>query len=145
MIHLIFGGAIWDTALPDGKNPMYDSLVRGWSKWHDERSAEGPTITDTEYPYVKAFDQNIKPPALRRLLLLMLHPEPSKRSSIEIIINNRWMRRVECCQVNDYDDNVKIDASKKSQHLSTSHKIFYHNHLPPMKKHGQALVRVPSY
>src|SRR5436190_12074994 len=112
MLHVIFGGALWPRA-EAGQNRIYDSLVRGWTKWESTHSAQS-CISEGDYPHIAAFDQMVNPPALRRILVGMLHPNPTKRCSIENVANNRWLKNVDCCQVDSYEDPSKtIDASKK--------------------------------
>jgi protein-serine/threonine kinase len=143
MLHIIFGGALWPRAEDGNKN--YDSLVRGWEKW-EAKHTEDERPTETDYPHVSAFDQMVNPPALRRILIGMLHPNPAKRSTIEEVANNRWLKNVECCQVDSYDDPTKtIDASKsKSCFKSSSTKVVSHNHLPPTTHRGHHLIRLPG-
>jgi serine/threonine protein kinase len=141
MIYLTFGGAVWQRATAG--QPNYDSLVKGWDRWN-ARHADSGEITDTDYPSVAAFDTFIKPPALRRVLLQMLNPDPAKRISIAEVVNNRWMRNVECCQLESYEDPaLTIDASKKNGTKSGTRKIFCHNHLPP-KEHKMTMGGLPK-
>lgn len=145
MIHIIFGGAIWPEAKKGQGHKHYDSLIKGWAKW-DAKHPDGCSLED-DYPHVEAFDKMVYPPALRRLLVGMLHPDPMKRSTIEDIANNRWMKNVECCQANSYDDPaVMIDASKKNLSLSPSklNKVVLHNHLPPTTHKGHHFIRLPG-
>ena len=142
MIYLIFGGAIWARAAPG--NEHYDSLVRGWEKWHEKHPEPDAVIADDDYPHQKAFDMMVSPPALRRLLLQMLHPDPAKRISINEVINNRWMKNVECCQPESYDDPSQvIDATKSKSTWNGHKKIFCHSHLPP-KSQGASLGKMPG-
>jgi len=143
MIHLIFGGTIWSKADPRDAN--YASLVNGWAEWDQSHAdQEGDAeVTDTDYPHVLPFDRFIKPPALRRILLKMLNPNPAKRISIAYVLGHRWLRSVECCQLESYDDPVLIiDASKKNPTKSGAKKIFCHNHLPPPPTHGAPSIGV---
>jgi len=143
MIHLIFGGTIWSKA--DGKDGNYASLVQGWEEWeqnHVEQGSEAE-VTDTDYPHVVPFDRFIKPPALRRILLRMLNPNPDKRITIAEVLSHRWVKSVECCQLESYDDPVLIiDASKRNPTKSGARKIFCHNHLPPSPTHGAPSIGV---
>jgi protein-serine/threonine kinase len=143
MLHIIFGGALWPRAEEGNKN--YDSLIKGWSKW-DEKHTEGGCITETDYPRVAAFDQMVNPPALRRILIGMLNPNPAKRCTIADVAKNRWMKNVDCCQVDSYDDPSQvIDASKsKSCFKSGNMKVVHHNHLPAPVHKGHHLIRLPG-
>ncbi|KAJ2976114.1 hypothetical protein NUW58_g8170 [Xylaria curta] len=141
MIYLIFGGSIWDKAEPAQKN--YNDLVSGWTKT-DAKKAANPDTTKDSYPKVPAFEYFVKPLALRRLLLNMLHPDPKKRITMNEVVTNRWMKNVECCQLESYDDPVKyIDVSKKDCMKSSNGKIYCHNHLPPMNT-GSGLPPMPG-
>ncbi|KAI0012046.1 kinase-like domain-containing protein [Xylariaceae sp. FL0662B] len=135
MLYLIFNANLWEKAeagLTSTTQFTYNQLVQGWKKIDDLRASDPEKYKDS-YPKVTAFDMFIEPPPLKRLLLNMLHPDPEKRISMANVITNRWMKNVECCQLESYDDPTKfIDASKKDATKSTVGKIFCHNHLPIM-------------
>ncbi|PHH58587.1 hypothetical protein CDD81_5147 [Ophiocordyceps australis] len=144
MIYLTFGGAIWSRA--EAGNLHYDKLVQGWAKWDKKHPEQGASITDSDYPSCVALDVGVNPPALRRLLLQMLNPDPSRRIAIDEVLGNRWMRNVECCQVESYDDQaLLIDASKKDTCAKIgTKKIFCHNHLPPKATGSHSLGKMPG-
>lgn len=150
-INLFFGAPLWKEARDDGANPQYTQLVRAWTRWEKKHGndmlGEGeegvPAICDGDQPYTAAFDMGIKPPALRRLVFGMLHPNPARRIGISQVLNNRWMKTVECCQFESYDEpSTKIDASKKE--CFTNKKIFCHNHLPPVASGNHSLGKMPG-
>ncbi|CZS91585.1 related to serine/threonine-protein kinase hal4 [Rhynchosporium graminicola] len=142
MLCMTANGVLWNEA-KEGSSPMYDDLFRGWTKWTSGHSTEEKDITESDYPYVAFFDQHISPPALRRILLTMLNPDPSRRASISTVVKNRWMKNVECCQANSHDDSrACIDASKMSGKAVA--KVVHHNHLPPSNHLGHKLVRLPG-
>ena len=142
MVYLTFGGAIWTRAAPG--NEHYDMLVRGWDRWNAKHPDPDACITEMDYPHHKAFDLMVSPPALRRVLLQMLNPDPAKRISIADVVNNRWMKNVECCQMESYDDPaVVIDATKPDATWNGHKKIFCHNHLP-IKSQGHSLGKMPG-
>jgi protein-serine/threonine kinase len=145
MLCMTANGVLWEKATP-GSSPLYDALVRGWAKWNANHAGqESPTISERDYPRVLFFDTHINPPALRRVLLDMLNPDPSRRATIAMVTNNRWLKHVECCQVDNYDDlSVTIDASKSRTSMKSINKIPSHNHLPPQVHLGHRLVRLPG-
>ncbi|CAK7224699.1 hypothetical protein SCUCBS95973_005606 [Sporothrix curviconia] len=107
---------------------------------------------DLPMPYVPFFDKFVNPPVLRRILLHMLNPDPTRRLTIEQVANLRWFRNIECCQTEAYEDPLAptvtagntrgcIDA-KRSKAQIGGQKIYCHNHLPP-KTHSHAIVRNP--
>lgn len=153
MINLIFGAPLWQRADTRSANPKphpnYVALVQGWEKWNEKHAGLSPeerVITDMDYPKVKAFDFAVKPPALRRVLLQMLNPDPDKRISINDVINNRWVKQIECCQLESYDDPSKtIDASKKTcLNRGNQRKVFCHNHLPMKDHNTHSLGKMPG-
>lgn len=153
MLNLIFGGPLWHKAEISNENASgqdtYASLVRGWERWKDKH-ADSPeiVITDMDYPSVWVFDTFVKPPALRRVLLQMLNPDPERRISIANVVNNRWVKNIECCQPDSHDEPntaMMIDASKKPcQVRASGKKIYCHNHLPPKEHSTHTLGRMPG-
>lgn len=142
MIYMIFGGAIWLSA--EAGNANYDNLVRGWQRW-DDKHEQGDCIKDGDYPFCKAMDIGINPPALRRVMLQMLHPDPNKRITMSEVMANRWVKNIECCQVESFDDPCQhIDATKKNGSKPGNKKIFCHNHLPPKSLGTNALGKFPA-
>ncbi|KAF7561216.1 hypothetical protein G7046_g2916 [Stylonectria norvegica] len=143
MIYLTFGGAIWTRA--ERGNAHYDKLVDGWKKWYAKHPECDACISDRDYPNCYALDVGVQPPALRRLLLQMLNPDPAKRIGIDEVANNRWLKNVECCQVETYDDPTQlIDATKKDATKNGGKKIFCHNHLPPKAITSHSLGKMPG-
>lgn len=97
MLCMTFGGYLWEKA-EMGNSQFYDSLVVGWAKWYEKHpQQENPKTNLTDYPNVKIFDAEIKPPALRRLLLNMLHPDCTKRYSITEVVHSPYVKGIECC------------------------------------------------
>jgi protein-serine/threonine kinase len=143
MLCMCAGGSLWNEA--KAGNPAYDQLVGGWAKWNAKHSgADSPGITESDYPHVNFFDTCINPPALRRVLLTMLNPDPHRRVTMAEVANNRWLKNVECCQIDSYDDpTTVIDASKANTSRKTT-KVVHHNHLPPTMHLGHRLVRLPG-
>ena len=137
-----FGGQPWSEA--SMKDSMYAKYANAWEKFM-KTHPEGK-IVDTEMPtgIGKVFNAITKP-ALRLLLLKMLHPIPEKRISIQDALADRWLKGVECCV--DYDDDQlkpkEIDASKHGKCGFGKLAIRKcHNHLPPPPK---SKVHMPHY
>ncbi|KUI72976.1 Serine/threonine-protein kinase HAL4/SAT4 [Cytospora mali] len=134
MIALMCGGMLWDKAeenAPGCQN--YTALVKTFEKWDAEHPDGTTHYTESEYPKYKFFDFFIERPPLRRVLLMMLNPDPDKRATIDQIVNYRWVKNIECCQLESYDDPaVVIDATQSSTfNAKGTRKIYCHNHLPP--------------
>jgi protein-serine/threonine kinase len=139
MLCMCANGSLWEKAAV-GVSPIYDSLVKGWAKWNSEH-AGNPGITETDYPHVDYFDSHINPPALRRLLLSMLNPDPAQRVTMAGVASNRWLKVVECCQSDKFEiEPVEIDAAKSpALHQKKMHKAVLHNHQPPQTHAGHKL------
>jgi protein-serine/threonine kinase len=148
MLTICANGCLWTQAKMGASpaQPLYEDLVNGWAKW-EAKHADDPkaTISETDYPHVGFFDQHINPPALRRALLTMLNPNPTKRASIATIAKNRWLKNIECCQIDSFDDpSVIIDATKIKSCPKNITKVVAHNHLPPHHNFGHKFVRLPG-
>lgn len=144
MLCMCANGVLWNEAKA-GSSPLYDDLVCGWTKWNAKHPDGADGITESDYPHVPFFDQHIKPPALRRILLTMLNTDPAKRVSIATIAQNRWMKNVECCQIDRHGDcSHSVDASVAQPNAKKIPKVIRHNHLPASAHHGHRLVRLPG-
>ncbi|KAI1648826.1 kinase-like protein [Daldinia loculata] len=147
MLYLVFNANLWEKAqagLTSPSQKTYNELNNGWTKINAKKEANPSAIGDDTYPKVAAFEVCVKPAPLRRLLLKMLNPNPKKRITMSEVMSNRWMKNVECCQLESYEDPTKfIDASKKDWMKSGANKIFCHNHLPPMST-GHGLPPMPG-
>jgi protein-serine/threonine kinase len=144
MLNLIFGAPLWRRAEVAG-NPNYAALVTAWERWMAKNENDETRIAEGCYPYVKAFDLCVKPPALRRILLQMLHPNPDKRITIADVVKNRWVKGIECCQLESYDDPSRtIDASKKASLKCGGSKTYCHSHLPPKESNTHSLGKMPG-
>ncbi|KAI1472332.1 kinase-like domain-containing protein [Daldinia caldariorum] len=147
MLYLIFNANLWEKAQAGLTSPSqrtYNELVNGWTKINAKREANPDQVGEDTYPKVTAFEIFVRPAPLRRLLLKMLNPDPKKRITMSEVMSNRWMKNVECCQLESYEDPTKyIDASKKDWMKSGTNKIFCHNHLPPMST-GHGLPPMPG-
>jgi len=90
-----------------------------------------PSVPKDPGPVSKA----ITKPALRILILKMMHPHPEKRIRIQDAVNDRWVKMIECC-AHDEDDKETtklIDASKGSSCKISKNVKRSHNHLPPAR------------
>ncbi|KAI1851986.1 hypothetical protein JX266_002839 [Neoarthrinium moseri] len=146
MIYLVFSANLWERASEDPSrkgNDNYLKLVKAWEKF-EAKKASRPDLPKEAMPRLDAFEFGFKTAALRRLMFNMLHPDPAKRITISEVINSRWMRNVECCQLESYDDPVKfIDVSKKDCLKTMAGKIYCHNHLP-LQSTGHGLPPMPG-
>lgn len=146
LIALCFGSVLWQKAKynPNNNQDNYNLLVRAFDKWNAKHPDGQSTFAEDDYPRFPAFDICINPPAMRRVLLMMLNPNPEKRASINEVLNHRWVKNIECCQVESYDDPVlTIDATKGAPKKGAK-KVFCHNHLPPKWNNSHSLGKMPG-
>ena len=157
LVTLIFGGQPWTEA--STQQPAYAKFRAAWTKWlatrDESMGSNWNRPTDTAHPTACGPCFALLPkPAIRVLLLRMLHPEPAARASIHEILNDRWVRTIECCthddgcaagrkgsgseDEGDKDDGGGFDASKCGKRKGVK-VVKCHNHLPP-KQH-----KLPQY
>ncbi|KAM5458216.1 hypothetical protein MaudCBS49596_000128 [Microsporum audouinii] len=136
---LHFRGNLWPSA--NRENSNYSRFISGWEKF----LASSPTgiPSDEKFPSCGPAFKHIGNRNLKVLLLKMLHPDPSKRATIQDVLNDRFMKSVECCapeagkKGEEKQDSVNIDAAGKSSSKLASKMVVQkiHHHFPPEKKY----------
>lgn len=129
---MMFKGYLWNSA--DPKHATYRSFVRGWQRFL-ETNPEG--ITSDAIPRCGPAFAMLPNPPMKRLVLRMLHPDPTKRITIHDVVNERYFKNIECCAPDKFEDPAckvaKIDVSGKGSLAAAKsmrvHKT--HNHTPP--------------
>lgn len=146
MLNMMTSANLWEKAVWGAQGcRSYDMLVQAFDKWNAEHIDGNATITENDYPSYLPFDKGVNRPALRRILLMMLNPNPKKRATITEIANIRFMKNIQCCQPESYDDpDVVIDATKSSSFNLKTTKTFCHNHLPPKWENSHSLPPMPG-
>lgn len=146
LITLSVHSTLWSVARYSANN-NYTQLVDAFDKWNATEREGDAVISENDYPHYPVFDKYINPPALRRVMLMMLNPDPNKRATIDEVLNYRWIKNIECCQLDSYDDPaIPIDATKKMSLQSGKgvKKLFCHNHLPPPPVSTHSLGKMPG-
>lgn len=130
---LFFQGTPWQEATR--LDPNYLRFLAGWEKFLQE-NADG-TLDIYNYPSCgRVFNAFPKPP-FRRILLQMLQPDPNRRVTIHEVLNDRWVKRIECCCP---DPEIMRTAVKYTEvdidESQLAKKIHFkrHNHCPPNKR-----------
>ncbi|KAF7179395.1 hypothetical protein CNMCM7691_008328 [Aspergillus felis] len=117
-------GTPWAAA--EEKDAGYSRYLEWWEEFL--RSEPDGIITGDVYPKIGKFFSDLRTKPLRRLMLRMLHPIPERRATICDVMNDRWVKRIECCCP---------EPGKPSNCFEEFDGIVYpkvHNHLPPAKK-----------
>ena len=139
---MIFGGQPWNQADIE-KDALYAKFAKPYLKFLETHPEEPfPTPSTSLGAYM---NKGMPKPAIRVLLIKMLHPDSEKRCSIQDVINDRYFKTVDCCSeehIEEEPNTLKrvntIDASKGIPAGSMKVRKL-HNHLPP-KQH-----RLPQY
>ncbi|KZF22982.1 kinase-like protein [Xylona heveae TC161] len=104
-----YSGSPWRAAKTT--EPYYQKFLSGWEAWL-KTHPEGIITDDPNggHPKCGPVFLNLPSPAIRRLLLRMMHPDPEKRISIHDALSDRWVKTIECCSPEACEDDV-VDAN----------------------------------
>lgn len=134
-ITMAFGGCPWQAAKSEFE--YYARFKRGWIEWlrdhPDGELYDGPN----GYPKCGKLFNMIEGSAIRHLILRMLHPMPDKRITIREVLNTSFIRNVECCVSENYEDpRCCSDGTKSSSaHGRLPPNEPAHHHIPPKAEH----------
>jgi protein-serine/threonine kinase len=134
-ITMTFGGCPWQAAKSEFE--YYARFKRGWQDWLKEHPDgelfEGPD----GYPKCGKLFNMIEGPAMRHLILKMLHPIPEKRITIREVLNTSLIRNVDCCCSEGFEDPTCCSdgARPRSAYGKSSPKKPPHHHIPPKPEH----------
>ncbi|KAK3715138.1 hypothetical protein LTR37_007348 [Vermiconidia calcicola] len=119
---LCLGGTPWDSASAGVKN--YNIYCHTWDEWL-EKYPDGIIQEGRPLPKFASTKQFLAlgDVATKRLMMGMLHPDPSKRWSAHDALDTKLVTEFECCQQEGYSDDIKTRQRK-----------VLHNHVPPEKK-----------
>ncbi|KZM18382.1 ATP binding [Ascochyta rabiei] len=139
-ITMTFGGCPWQAAKTEFE--YYARFKRGWEQWlanhPDGELFEGPD----GYPKCGKLFNMIEGPAIRHLILRMLHPMPDKRITIHEVLNTSVIRNVDCCCPENYDDPkcCSDGPNPVSAYKRFSPKKPLHHHIPPKPEHKSRVL-----
>lgn len=139
---MTFGGCPWQAAKTEFE--YYARFRKGWDEWlknHPEgRIVDGPD----GHPKCGKLFSLINPPAIKRLMLKMLHPIPDKRITIREVLESPCVKNINCCCPENYEDpKCCVDAAKGRPAAQVPMmKKYLHHHIPPKpeSKIGKALT-----
>jgi protein-serine/threonine kinase len=138
---MTFGGCPWQAAKSEFE--YYARFKKGWDQWLVEHP-DGEILDGPDgHPKCGKLFSLIEPPSIKRLILKMLHPIPSKRIKIRDVMRTACIRNINCCCPETYDEpKVIFDAAKAKQSVKFAPaKKFLHHHIPPKQetKVGKAM------
>ena len=113
---MIFGGQPWTEA--STSQPAYAKFGAAYSKWlaGKDEASDSLKPTDTDHPHACGPCFALLPkPAIRVLLLKMLHPDPDKRATIHEILGDRWVRTIECCCEGGEEEAIGAPGSAEAR------------------------------
>ncbi|CAO2652198.1 Nn.00g004810.m01.CDS01 [Neocucurbitaria sp. VM-36] len=127
---MTFGGCPWQAAKTEFE--YYARFKKGWNQWLEEHP-DGQIVDGPDgHPKCGKLFSLIEPPSIKRLILKMLHPIPSKRIMIREVLKTACIKNIGCCCPETYDDpKVCFDASKASSAKIAATKKYLHHHIPP--------------
>ncbi|KAF2646306.1 Pkinase-domain-containing protein [Massarina eburnea CBS 473.64] len=140
---MTFGGCPWQAAKPEFE--YYARFKKGWDEWLPEHP-DGKIFDGVDgHPKCGKLFSLINPPAVKRLMLKMLHPNPDMRITIREVLETSFVRGVNCCCPESYEDpKYCVDASKASKTTdATPVKKYLHHHIPP--KHERKIAKVLTH
>ncbi|KAJ4375886.1 hypothetical protein N0V83_001164 [Neocucurbitaria cava] len=127
---MTFGGCPWQAAKIEFD--YYARFKKGWNQWLEEHPDGQISDGPDGHPKCGKLFSLIEPPSIKRLILKMLHPIPSKRITIRDVLKTACIKNIGCCCPETYDDpKVCFDASKASSVKIAATKKFLHHHIPP--------------
>ncbi|KAF2681753.1 Pkinase-domain-containing protein [Lentithecium fluviatile CBS 122367] len=142
-LNMTFGGAPWQAAKSEFE--LYNIFQKGWESWlqdhPDGQIFDGPD----GHPKGGKIFTLVNPPAVKRLILRMLHPDPEKRITIRDALESTYVKNINCCCPESYEDpTCCVDASKRGAQKAQGRvtKRYLHHHIPPKheSKIGRALT-----
>ncbi|KAF2714450.1 Pkinase-domain-containing protein [Pleomassaria siparia CBS 279.74] len=138
---MTFGGCPWQAAKPEFE--YYARFKKGWDDWLLEHPDGEINDSAVGHPKCGKLFSLINPPAIKRLLLKMLHPMPEKRITIREVLNTSCIKGVDCCCADGYEDPTCCIDSTQTPSKATKLvvKKYLHHHIPPKHEHriGKAL------
>ncbi|OJD13807.1 HAL protein kinase [Emergomyces pasteurianus Ep9510] len=126
----------WPAA--DRKYSQYATFLNGWNRFLEK--SEDRVVTEDDYPRCgPIFTMGIKHSGLKRLILKMLHPNPSKRATIQEVVQDRFFKTIDCCSpepINPSKVVTSIDVASSGSHKLASRMVVQktHHHFPPTKR-----------
>jgi protein-serine/threonine kinase len=128
-ITMTFGGCPWQAAKTEFE--YYARFKKGWEQWladhPDGELFDGPD----GYPKCGKLFNLIEPPAIKHLMLKMLHPIPEKRITIRELLKTKFIMDIDCCCPEQYETDCCTDTSKLQQSTAVATKRYSHHHIPP--------------
>jgi protein-serine/threonine kinase len=128
-ITMTFGGCPWQAAKTEFE--YYARFKKGWEQWladhPDGELFDGPD----GYPKCGKLFNLIEPPAIKHLVLKMLHPIPEKRITIRELLKTKYIMDIDCCCPEQYEADCCTDTSKLRRNTTVATKRYLHHHIPP--------------
>ncbi|KAF1354959.1 kinase-like domain-containing protein [Delphinella strobiligena] len=93
---MIFKKHPWVRAVEE--DPRFKKFWVGWQTWLEEHPDGVIEPGSDDYPSCGAIFNALHSPTKERLVLRMLHPDPSKRISIAVALQTNAVQSWECCQ-----------------------------------------------
>jgi serine/threonine protein kinase len=134
-ITMTFGGCPWQAAKSEFE--YYARFKKGWREWLEDHPDGDLFDGISGYPKCGKLFNMIEGPAIRHLILRMLHPMPEKRITIREVLNTSLIRNVDCCAPESFEDPRCCSSGIRpsSAHGRLSPRKPQHHHIPPRPEH----------
>ncbi|KAF2758341.1 Pkinase-domain-containing protein [Pseudovirgaria hyperparasitica] len=133
-VTMTFGGSPWQSATE--VDQYYVRFEAGWEAWLKEHP-DGiiRNVLDSS-PLVGPLFRRIEPPTMRKTILQMLHPDPSKRITMKEVVSSGFFLGLDCCTPESYENpnwgmNAAERGASRMAQLATRQIVKKHHHIPP--------------
>lgn len=104
-------GSPWSSARPG--DPAYKRYTDAWATWlakhPDGRIHEGAGGAPMAGPIFSP--ECLGSPAIKRLVLKMLDPDPARRITVRDALNTSYVKGIECCTPEQCDDDSDAEST----------------------------------
>lgn len=112
-------------------NASYKKFADAWEKWMVSHPDGEIKDEQDGCPKTGKLFNSLDNPAIKRLMLKMLNPNPELRITMAEVINTSYFKKIECCTLESFEDSTKcsINAATKDLYKFTVRPKHYH--VPP--------------
>lgn len=135
LLTLHYKGLPWPSA--DRSNTFYATFAKGWDEFL-AKTPDGP-IDETNYPRCGKMMSQLPSFSMKRQILKMLHPDPTKRITIQEALNARFVKAIECCCMDEEElsnclarqGTIDVTAKGSCRSMNKMQVQKKHHHAPP--------------
>lgn len=124
LVVMIFKKHPWERAAES--DPRFKKYLKGWEEWWKDHPDGIISPTSDDYPDCGPIFRVLHSTTKERLLMMMMHQDPSKRISIADALKSDAVRNWECCQDGGpmTVQHTHEPLPKDHQHTGRIHRLF---------------------